>query len=166
MKLLKITSLFLTLSIAFASCGDGDHSHELFEYVVNINSPEALMPDAINKEAADYTVGDVLELDVDFISETGMIVHHVSVSITDLSNDTSIIYDYKEHAHNSNGTFNHTMSIHLLEDAGFYGDSDWMITATVKTDEAHDDEEGHEHGDDEHESETATSQIRFHINPA
>ncbi len=166
MKLTKITALLLMFAIGFASCGGEDEPHTPFDYVVAINSPEATNPDAVNKEAADFNLGDVLELDVDFESQTGLVVHHVSVSITDLSNDSSIIYDYKEHAHDASGSFNHMVSINLVEDAGYYADSDWMITATVKSHEAHD-EEGHEHGEDEHDSESdeASAQIRFHINP-
>ena len=121
-----------TLSI-FNSCGDDEEIMEEvvgavdFDYQANILSPTI----------DDKKVGDLLHIHIDFESLTSETVHHVKVTLTNIS-DGTVIYSKPDdaHVHQEDGTFEYQDDFMLSNENGITEHTDWILEAKVWAHEA------------------------------
>ena len=97
----KILFLFLSITITtFFACKDDEVITTDYEYHAHIEAPDS----------AQKSIGDELDIHVNFESHTGLPVHHINVTIK--NKETGVVVYNKPteaHVHNTNGE-------HLYED--------------------------------------------------
>ncbi len=138
---ISILCLFLATSCEKT---EPDHSHDdEFKYTATIEQP--------NTEAK--KMGQMLDIKVNFESETGKAIHHVNVKITKKDDDSVVLYNQPDeaHVHEMDGKLEFTDSLMLSTDGNFEAHSNYVISARVW---------GHDAGQEE-----VTQSVEFHVHP-
>jgi len=114
--------LFLGSLALLWSCSDDDHE-DAYEYHAHIHSPA---------DGAEFVINDTLDLDVTFESHTANTVHHINVTITDLSNN-AVLYNApaSAHVHETDGEYDFADYIGLNTANGYKAGGNYKITAKV-----------------------------------
>ena len=135
--------LFCAFLLLFSCTKDSDDSEGTdYAYHAHIKSPDT--------EAKH--LDDQIHINVLFESHSGQIVHNISVRIWKKGDESNLVYDHTEHAHQIDGYLDFNDDFVLSEANGFEEHSDWIMEAAVW---------GHEGEDDGYESE----RIEFHVHP-
>lgn len=119
-----LCSLIWFSILAFPACDHNDdhHMESEFEYHAHIHSPGI----------QDFHIGDVLEIDVDFESHTGMTIHHINVTIVALpGGDTLYTKPPDAHVHGESGSYQFVDHLDLNQDNGFMANGNYMLQARV-----------------------------------
>jgi hypothetical protein len=119
MKNLFLLSI-LFIGFTLSSCGDDDPVITDFDYHAHIVSPNS-----DNKK-----VGDLMEIEIEFESHTGEIVHNIEVIITNDLDKSIVAYSHVEHVHASEN-YTHSASIVLDASNNVTEHTDWTLEAKV-----------------------------------
>lgn len=138
--------VFLALSVAIVciayGCKDDVAMEPEFDYHAHIHSPNTMAKH----------IDDVLHIDVEFESHTGMTVHHINVRIFNKATGVDVYNKPDDpHVHESSGTYPYEDDFSLSVANGVIADADYILEAKVW---------GHDDGVEE-----VMEQVEFHVEP-
>lgn len=134
---LLILSTLFTLS--FYACDDDEDAASIYEYHAHIHHPDT----------TSRTIGDTLEIEIEFESHNGQPVHHINVRIFNMT-DLTEVYNKPDDAHVDDSTGAYTFEdLFILSSINGLKAGDWVLEATVW-------------GETDGQEETSTS-VEFHL---
>lgn len=137
---------FLATAFLFTACNKDDdgteheHTETEFDYHAHIISPT---------DGSVVTMGEMMNVKVEFESHAGETVHHISVRIYKKDDGIEIYNSGADHVHAETGEYEFTLDMPLSETDGFAGHTDYELEAKVW---------GHESGEGE-----AIEVVGFHV---
>lgn len=147
MKKLILVS-FLATTVLLTSCKDDDSetmddNNNSLDYTSQIMSPSS----------DDKKVGDKIDLNILFESDSGETLHHAKVKIYNKADNSIVVYDQPDeaHVHETDGKFELVDEFVLSEANGVEGHTDWVLEAKAW---------GHDAGMGE-----VTKTVEFHVHP-
>lgn len=125
LSILFLTALFIT------SCDKSDDVIEGvdYSYHAHVKSPKG----------ETLQMGDTLELNVLFESHSGEPVHNVKVEIASQADPSNVVFDYHDHVHATESSFNYVEHLVINEANGFSASNTYVFTASVWGTEGDDD---------------------------
>jgi len=117
-SLLILSALF---TLSFYACDDDEGDASIYEYHAHIHHPDT----------TSRTIGDTLEIEIEFESHTGQPVHHINVMIFNKV-DKAVVYNKPDDAHvdESSGVYAFE-DLFILSSANGLTAGDWVLEAKV-----------------------------------
>lgn len=107
--------------ISFYACDNDDEDASIYEYHAHIHHPDT----------TSRSIGDTLEIEIEFESHTGQPVHHINVRIFNKANLTEI-YNKPNDAYIDDSSGAYTFEDHIiLSKMNGLTEGDWVLEAKV-----------------------------------
>ena len=113
--------LSVLFSLFIYACDDDEDDAAIYDYHAHIHHPNT----------TSGTIGDTLEIEVEFESHTGQPVHHINVRVFNKVDFTEV-YNKPDDAHVFDSSGAYTFEDHfILSSANGLTVGDWVLEATV-----------------------------------